>query len=168
VSIHGYILSSKDISRFFTGKFITKNNRFTVVPAQRSVSAVIYTCRKKRSMAPIMSNFFLQAIFRLCRHQRHWLKIQRNELPANGNKNVFYDYEERPVKALQLMYILIFSSRTIMKNIVFIINCCTCLFGQSRHRGRFSRSDYRVNEEEALGIDALKSQVSWQIIPVRI
>jgi hypothetical protein len=99
-------------SNFYRGDFITKNNKFTVVTETEDVFLRLFTPVWKtdqwHNYEPIFPSgdiSFMQGISSI------GTKTQRNETTGPmGLKNIFYDYEKDPARALKLILYFDFSA----------------------------------------------------------
>ncbi|MBC7947388.1 MAG: glycoside hydrolase family 2 [Chitinophagaceae bacterium] len=100
-------------SNFYSGHFITKNNRFTVVTENEGLFLRLFTPSWKTDqwhnyepLFPTGDISFMQGISSI------GSKTQRNETTgAMGAKNIFYDYEKDPTRALQITLYFNFSAQ---------------------------------------------------------
>ncbi|MFC0775237.1 glycoside hydrolase family 2 protein [Terrimonas alba] len=99
-------------SNFYGGTFFTKTNRFTIVTENESLFLRLFTPAWKTDqwhnyepLFPSGDISFLQGISSI------GSKTQRNETTGPmGSKNIFYDYEKDPSRALQLNLYFNFSA----------------------------------------------------------
>jgi hypothetical protein len=92
-------------SNFYTGDFFTKNNHFTVVAENENMFLRLFTPAWKTDqwhnyepLFPSADISFMQGISAI------GTKTQRNETTGPmGMKNIFYDYEKDPLRALKMV-----------------------------------------------------------------
>ena len=100
-------------SNFYGGYFVTKNNRFTVATETEDLFLRLFTPARKTDqwhnyepLFPSGDISFMQGISSI------GTKTQRNETTGPmGGKNIFYDYEKDPSRALQINLYFNFSAQ---------------------------------------------------------